>query len=106
MGVPQGSVLGPLLFLIYINAMAHQCPNLKMGLFADDTIVPVEADTITKAYYLVQPELNKLSKYFSANGLVINYKKSTETLFYNKRPFLLPNAPPLMLDGHIIPNTK
>ena len=47
-GVPQGSVLGPLFFLLYVNDMARACPELKLVLFADDTNVFVEGKNLIR----------------------------------------------------------
>jgi len=106
MGVPQGSVLGPLFFLLYINDLPIHCPKLTMGLFADDTTVTIEAKTVEDAYRTMQFELDNLCSYFSRNGLVINNKKSTDTLFHTRRPFPLSSGPTLLLNGQTIPKTK
>ena len=81
-GVPQGSVLGPLLFLIYVNDLKDASKSLDCIMFADDTNFFYSHKNIKGLFYTVNSELEKISQWFKANKLSINIKKTKFTLFH------------------------
>ena len=85
-GVPQGSVLGPLLFLIYINDIPNVSQKLQFFLFADDTNIYYEASTIEEIENVLNTELDELYKWLCANRLSLNISKTNYLVFhpYNK----------------------
>ena len=74
-GVPQGSVLGPLLFILYINDICNLTKIGRFVLFADDTNIFVAAETKEKAYAMANKMLLAVSNYMEVNLLHINVKK-------------------------------
>ena len=77
LGVPQGSTLGPLLFLLYINDI-HRALNVMQTVhFADDTTLYLRADKSDIIAPIVNEELERLNQWLSANRLCLNVNKTT-----------------------------
>ena len=84
-GVPQGSVLGPLLFLLYINDLPNISCKLKFFLFADDTNIYYESTDLKELEKTVNQELKLLSQWLNVNRLALNVKKTNFVIFRSNR---------------------
>jgi len=83
-GVPQGSVLGPLLFLIYINDIAQSSTLLDFHLFADDTSIFYKHKNFIEMEEILNKELENVSNWLIANKLSLNVGKSNVLVFRSK----------------------
>ena len=86
-GVPQGSVLGPLLFLIYVNDIYNASNKLEFFLFADDTNLLYANKNLKSLETVMNNELLKVVDWLTANKLSLNVKKTNYIIFhpYQKR---------------------
>ena len=84
-GVPQGSILGPLLFILNVNDFSRSSDLLFSILFADDTSVFIEGHSYAEVIEILNNELLKVSDWLMANKLTINLEKSHYMIFHRSR---------------------
>ena len=84
-GVPQGSILGPLFFLLFINDISYAMRTCKGKLFADDTCLLLHHKIIHTLIQNAENSLTEISKWFKLNKLSLSLSKSNFILFHNTK---------------------
>ena len=93
-GLPQGSVLGPTLFNIYINDLTVVSAQLRTSLFCDDSLLFKSSENVDELVQLMNTELQKIQEWTLANRLTLNTDKTVAVLFSNKK---IKEIPPILI---------
>ena len=86
--IPPGSVLGPILFIFYVNEFSNVSPILKSVLFADGTTVSVSGPHFNSLCDTMNTELAKIYSWSTSNRLSINGQKTSAVVFSNRYQYI------------------
>jgi ribonuclease P/MRP protein subunit RPP40 len=110
-GVPQGSILGPLLFTILAADFRNCLKNMKFHQYADDlqTYLSSKLDNMPNTVKCINEDMQNISQYSANNGLKLNYDKCKFMVIGSSRNIAKFNnldLPPITLDNHILDREK
>lgn len=92
-GVPQGSILGPVLFLIYINDMPNALENVNCIFYADDSTLQISDPNLENLMLKCDNVLSNAKKWFTPNALALNEKKTIKLISSTRDLSNVPNNP-------------
>ena len=106
-GIPQGSILGPLLFLIYVNDLPNCLKYTKCNMLADNTQIDASSNNIELIANTLNEDLANVSDWMKANKLSLNTSKTEYMIIgSHKRLHQIQSIPPIILDDTQIKRVK
>ena len=97
-GVPQGSILGPLFFLVYINDLSSAIERSQLKLFADDATIYYSSKNVIALQNVIQQDLLNVAQWCDSNALTINMKKTKLMLFGTRASIKKHKLMPVLLN--------
>uniref|UniRef100_A0A3P9HF32 Reverse transcriptase domain-containing protein n=1 Tax=Oryzias latipes TaxID=8090 RepID=A0A3P9HF32_ORYLA len=97
-GIPQGSILGPLLFSLYINDLPSSCPDVSVQMYADDTVVYVRGSNSSQVAEKLTDAMVNITAWLKYSCLQLNTSK-TVAMFFNKSNNNLTAEPDVFVSG-------
>ena len=101
-GVPQGSILGPMLFLVYVNDLSRYLGECKTSLYADDTTVYCSSHSYVDIVLALRIEASNIIQWLRANKLTLNVSKTKFMVFGTRQKLKNVADIPLHADGEVI----
>ena len=101
-GVPQGSVLGPLLFLLYINDIQYCIDTDDLRLFADDTSIFLQNANLRQLLHDAQSKIKNLYLWFTANKLSLSFHKSCFVIYHGKNKYVDPDIQEIKFGDKVV----
>jgi uncharacterized protein YunC (DUF1805 family) len=102
LGVPQSSVLRPLMFILYITDIGSAIEECQFYLFADDTLLSISGNSVKECIKKLNRDLEKLSKWLKFNKLKLNVNKTKYMIIAGRRSNIMSGAINLTNDGESI----
>ena len=84
-GVHQGSILDPLLFIVYVNDLPRSLKHCSVNMYADDTAIYLGSQTVDTLNIYLNQDLERLAEWLEDNNLVLNVAKTKSLLFTSQR---------------------
>ena len=101
-GIPQGSILGPLLFILYINDLHNVSDKLTLLQFADDSSFFVSGRSLPELFNVLQNEIVKIREWLNNNKLSLNISKTNYMIMTNRKKIQQNDDFQLSIDGQTI----